>query len=239
MRSVLLLLFVSVGLLSGLNACLVPDSGDQSTQVDSATAAPSDLQRQVDSMRALTEDTTGLLKLETAGGEAVSDSVIRAVIAQRKRTGNTGVFSTQQLAQYFSGDWLGYRFTQPGGEVIRLADEGVNMSLYNYVMKKGSRTIRVNVTDLNGYESNLISAFNVHNDVLEYESGEERVKAVSISEQVVGFSTYYQKRERAEISLLVGNRFTVSMEATNVNSAAPLQEYARFLKLDRLAKAGQ
>lgn len=223
MRGYFVYLVLFGGLL--LNGCLVDENMNSGgTAADSAATAKDD------SLSNLVEG--------EFGEEVESDAKIRRIINRRAARGDTATVSVARLKSFVPDAYGDYDFSDLNGEQVNLPDEGLRMTILAFDLNNGNRTIKVKITDLNGYPKNLITNWKIHQRKVKFRSESERTQSYEVGDAIYGYETVRIREDKAVLSMLVGNRFLVALEGDKMNSSAPLKKFFKKMKLQEMARLG-
>ncbi len=153
-------------------------------------------------------------------------------IAERKAKGDTLAMPYEDLMKYLPEDIDGYKKGEPDGASINMPGSSYSTANADYTNDKGER-VKVTIVDYNqayAMYSGLTAmwAFSV-------DTPEEKSQGVKIDDKVAGWEQFKKKSGDAVITLGVGYRFWVQVEADNQKDTEWVKSVAKSIDLDKLA----
>jgi TPR repeat protein len=153
-------------------------------------------------------------------------------IAERKAKGDTLAMPYEDLMKYLPEKIDGYTKGEPDGASINIPGSSYSTANADYTNDKGER-VKVTIVDYNqayAMYSGLTAmwAFSV-------DTPEEKSQGVKIDDKIAGWEQFRKKSGDAVITLGVGYRFWVQVEADNQKDTEWVKSVAKSIDLDKLA----
>lgn len=169
----------------------------------------------------------------------LSTAPIRRIIETRRMRRDTLPMAAAQLEAIVPAEAIGFKRTAVKSETVVLPERGLSMVTIDFELARGNQTVVGSITDLNGAQDLLISMWKAHNRETDYNSNKEINKSMRLSAKLVGYENVKKVSKRAIVSVLVDNRFTVTLEGQGFESADPLKQYIKAMDLDRLFQSSR
>lgn len=153
-------------------------------------------------------------------------------IAERKAKGDTLAMPYEDLMKYLPEEIDGYKKGEPDGASINMPGSSYSTANADYTNDKGE-SVKITIVDYNqayAMYSGLTAmwAFSV-------DTPEEKSQGVKIDDKVAGWEQFRKKSGDAVITLGVGYRFWVQVEADNQKDTEWVKTVAKSIDLDKLA----
>lgn len=153
-------------------------------------------------------------------------------IAERKAKGDTLAMAYEDLMKYLPEEIDGYKKGDPDGASINMPGSSYSTANADYTNDKGE-SVKITIVDYNqayAMYSGLTAmwAFSV-------DTPEEKSQGVKIDDKVAGWEQFRKKSGDAVITLGVGYRFWVQVEADNQKDTEWVKTVAKSIDLDKLA----
>lgn len=153
-------------------------------------------------------------------------------IAARKAKGDTLAMPYEDLMKYLPEKIDGYTKGEPDGASINMPGSSYSTAEAEYTNDKGER-VKVTIVDYNqayGLYSGLTAmwAFSV-------DTPEEKSQGVKFDNNIGGWEQFQKKSGDATITLGVGYRFWVQVEADAQKDTEGVKSIAKMINLDKLA----
>jgi len=177
-----------------------------------------------------------LSKLKEAGGklEATLDAA-KEHRAERVKNGDTLALPYKDLEKYLPAEVSGYTAAEPSGQSMKTA--GMAFSSAERKFTKDSVEVTVKIMDYNGANQLYQGVAALASLGLESEDDETLLRAAPLTQNgVKGTETFHKKTGEADVTLAVGDRFTVTVSGTHQKDLAQVEAVAKSLDLDAMAK---
>jgi hypothetical protein len=174
----------------------------------------------------------GSLAVENIRQNSTSDC--DAKMKMRKAKGDTLAMPYAELQKYLPNSVTGYKAEKPDGSTI-------NMSGMSYSVA----SIRFSKDNINWFKITIIDynkAYGLYNSVtamwgsgMSIDSEQEKANGIKVSNSVAGWQVYKKTSKDATVSLGVGCRFWISVEASNQSDAEMALSVAKSMDLNKLS----
>jgi hypothetical protein len=156
--------------------------------------------------------------------------------AQRQQRGDTLAISYKELQRYLPASPAGYAPDgQPEGQSTNVAN--LHMSTASQEYKKGEQTLKVALVDYNGAATLFMGATAMMNNGMEIEDDNQLMRSLKLDQPgVKGLETLDKKDHKAAVTMAVGDRFLVTVEASGQNDTELVKSVANSLDLAPLAR---
>ncbi len=154
---------------------------------------------------------------------------------ERKAKGDTLAMNYKELQKYLPLSIDGYKTGEPNGTSINM--QGMSYSSAEATFKKDNGDhIKVTIIDYNAAYGIYTAATAMWAIGMNVETPEEKVSGIKMDNEIGGWETFKKKRKDATVTLGVGYRFWVNIEANNQESTDFIKSVAKSMRLDDLAK---
>ncbi|QIX63283.1 hypothetical protein FY528_13595 [Hymenobacter lutimineralis] len=177
-----------------------------------------------------------LAKLKDAG-ENIENTLdaAKAQREEREKRGDTLSLPYKELQTYLPTSISGFTAGNPEGQSTKMGS--IAFSTASREFTKDSVTIKTELMDYNGAHDLYQGAAAMFALGMESENDEELVKSTSLGiEGASGMENFHKKDGRAELTLTLGGRFLVKIEADKQKDLALVESVAKQIALDKLAK---
>jgi len=153
-------------------------------------------------------------------------------IAERKSKGDTLALPYEELMKYLPESIDGYTKGEPDGASVNVPGSSYSTADCEYTNDKGER-VKVTIVDYNqayGMYAGLTAmwAFSI-------DTPEEKSQGVKLDNKVAGWEQFQKKSGDATLTLGVGYRFWVQVEASGQKDTEGVKKIAKMIDLDKLA----
>jgi outer membrane murein-binding lipoprotein Lpp len=179
---------------------------------------------------------SNLSKLKDAGEklEANMDAA-KERRAERVKNGDTLALPYKDLEKYLPTEVSGYTAAEPSGQSMKTA--GMAFSTAERKFTRDSVEVTVKLMDYNGANQLYQGVAAMASLGLESEDDESLIRTTSLAQDgVKGTETFHKKTGEADVTLVVGDRFTVTVSGTHQKDLSQVEAVAKSLDLDAMAK---
>lgn len=153
-------------------------------------------------------------------------------IAERKAKGDTLAMPYEELMKYLPGSIDGYTKGEPDGASVNIPGSSYSTASAEYTKENGDR-VKVTIVDYNqayGIYTGLTAmwAFSI-------DTPEEKSQGVKLDDNIGGWEQFRKKSGDATITLGVGYRFWVNVEANSQKDTEWVKSIAKSIDLKKLA----
>jgi hypothetical protein len=154
----------------------------------------------------------------------------------RKQRGDTLALNYKELQKYLPASPAGFvPAGQPEGQSTNMAN--VHMSTASQQYQKGDQTVTVALVDYNGAAALFMGATAMMNNGLEIEDDQQLMRSLKLDRPgVKALETLDKQEHKATVTMGVGDRFLVTVEASGQQDTELVKTVANSLDLDALAK---
>ena len=175
-------------------------------------------------------------KLSEAGDKmqsAMKESAGRQ--AERVRKGDTLALPYKELETYLPASISGYTAAAPEGESMKTS--GMSFSTATRKYTQGDNSVEVKLIDYNGAHTLFQGVSAIFGMGMESENDETLTRTSPMKlEGTRAMETLNKKDGDAELSLVAGDRFMMSIKATHQKDFALVESVAQQLDFSKLAK---
>ncbi len=153
-------------------------------------------------------------------------------IAERRAKGDTLAMPYEELMKFLPASIDGYTKEEPNGATVNVPGSSYSSADCNYTNDKGER-VHVTIVDYN-------QAYGMYNGLtamwaFSVDTPEEKSNGVKLDNNIAGWEQFRKKSGDAVITLGVGYRFWVQVEADAQKDTEGVKEIAKSIDLDKLA----
>ncbi|MCR5886280.1 hypothetical protein LRS06_00535 [Hymenobacter sp. J193] len=177
-----------------------------------------------------------LAKLKDAG-ENIENTLdaAKAQREEREKRGDTLSLPYKELQTYLPAEISGFTAGNPEGQSKKMG--GFAFSTASREFTKDSVTIITELIDYNGAHDMYQGAAAMFALGMESENDEELVKSTSLGiEGASGMENFHKKDGRAQLTLTLGGRFMVRVDADKQKDLSLVESVAKQIDLKKLAK---
>lgn len=156
-----------------------------------------------------------------------------AKMKERRAKGDTLAMNYKELQKYLP-QIDGYTMGEPDGGMINMPGMSYSNGEAEYTDADG-HTVRVQIIDYNQAYGLYSAAAMVWTTGMSMENDDEKAGGVKINDNVAGWESFRKKEGRATVTLGVGYRFWVNVEADNQKDTEWVKSVAKMIDLDKLA----
>lgn len=154
---------------------------------------------------------------------------------ERRKKGDTLAIPYKDLQAYLP-EVSGYSSEQgPKGSQMNTPGLG-SWSQAEQAFVNGDKNVTVSIMDYNAAHQAFIGLTSMYGLGMSYEDDDKRQGGVDLGmKDVKAYETIYKKDKRAELVLVVGDRFIVDLKSNGEEDEGFLRSVAKNMKLDELA----
>lgn len=152
---------------------------------------------------------------------------------ERRAKGDTLAMPYADLQKYLP-TLDGYTMGEPDGATVNMGVMSYSSAEARY-KKEGGGKVKVTIIDYNQAYSMYTAATAMWAMGMSVDTPTEKAGSVKIGDNIAGWEVFKKKRNRAEITLGVGSRFWVQVEADNQENTDYVKEIAKKIDLDKLS----
>lgn len=154
----------------------------------------------------------------------------------RKQRGDTMALPYKELQQYLPASPAGFAPDgDPEGQSTNMGS--MHLSTAGQKYRKGEQTLSVSLVDYNSAAPLFMGATAMMNNGLEIEDDDQLLRGLKLDQPgVKGMETLDKKGHKATVTMGVGDRFLVTVEASGQNDTELVKSVAGSLDLGGLAK---
>lgn len=171
----------------------------------------------------------GKMGTAMANGTKSADEAIKA----RRAKGDTLAMHYTELQKFLPTTLAGYTAKEPNGSTVNMM--GASYSNAEIRFRNGNDDVKITIIDYNQAYSIYSAATMMWTIGMSVDSPEERAGGIKFDNRIAGWETYRKKSKRAELTLGVGSRFWVQVEADNQENTDYVKSVAKSIDLDGLA----
>ncbi|MBC7862834.1 MAG: hypothetical protein IAF38_07655 [Bacteroidia bacterium] len=153
---------------------------------------------------------------------------------KRRERGDTLAMPYAELQKFLPAAPAGYTAEEPGGNTINMP--GASYSNAEVKFKKGDDYVKVVIMDYNQAYGMYTAATAMWAMGLSVDSPEEKAGGVKLDGNIGGWEVYRKKAKSAAVTLGVGSRFWVSVEASNQESSENVKNIVKTIDLKKLSE---
>jgi hypothetical protein len=184
-------------------------------------------------------ETTQALKNVEQMSEAASD--IQAATdkyeqrrKERIKNGDTIAMPYKDLQVFLPASISGYTAGEPSGETVNMPGMSTSTASRDYT--KGNDNVSVEIMDFNGASGLWIGATAVFKANLSMEDDNQKSGTFQTgNERISGWEEYQKQGKDAKVMYMVGDRFMVTVSATNQSSTEFCKSIGKSIDLAKLA----
>ena len=159
---------------------------------------------------------------------------------ERKERGDTLAINFRELQKYLPTEIPGYTAEKPEGETMNMMGISYSEASIKFVKKTedgNQERIKITILDYNSATSIFFTAaaWMATNYSVENSDGYSKTFDPGI-EDCYGFEEYKIKQKTASITVAVGYRFIITIEANNQSGTDKLKEMLKLIDLKKLVK---
>lgn len=153
---------------------------------------------------------------------------------ERIKKGDTIAIPYKDLQAYLPASVSGYTAGEPDGETVNMP--GMSTSTASREYTKGNDNVRVEIMDFNGASGLWIGATAVFKANLSMEDDDQKSGSFQTgNEWISGWEEYQKKGKDAKVMYMVGDRFMVTVSASNQSSTDFCKSVGKSIDLKKLA----
>lgn len=182
------------------------------------------------------ESYNAVSKLGDIGKEMASNmDEAKTKRAERVKSGDTLSLPYKELQQYLPKEVSGYTAGELSGSSQKMS--GISYSSAEREFAKGEDRVKVALVDYNGANQIYEGLAAMATLGMEHENDEEIMGPTALKvDGVKGMDTFRKKEGTAEMTLVAGGRFMVTLSATKQKDMEFLKSVAEEMDLGKLAK---
>ncbi len=167
---------------------------------------------------------------ETNEAQAAADKKI----AERRAKGDTLAMPYEELMKYLPESIDGYKRQEPDGESVNMTGMSFSSANVDFENEKGER-ISVKIVDYNQAYGLYTTATAMWALGMSIDSPEEKAQGVKFEDDIAGWESIRKKSGDATVTLGVGYRFWVEVQADGQKDCENVKSIAKKIDLKKLA----
>jgi hypothetical protein len=205
----------------GLLSCGGKKAGDDTTGNDEVTKV---------------KNTLGAVgAMATVGKEMKKENeVAQAKIKERRAKGDTLAIPYADLMKYLPASIDGYKAGEPDGSTVNMPGASYSAVNVNFKNDKGDH-VKVTLMDYNAAYGLYSSVTALWTMGMSIDSPEEKANGVKFDGEIGGWEDYHKKSKAAQLTLGIGYRFWLQVEANNQESNDFIKSVAKSMDLAKLS----
>ncbi|MEZ5082811.1 MAG: hypothetical protein R2750_05115 [Bacteroidales bacterium] len=149
-------------------------------------------------------------------------------------TAQDEVMNYKDLQSYLPTSINGYEAGEPGGSTMNMQNMSFSSADIEFTNANGDN-IRITLVDYSAAISMYQAATAMWNAGMSFEDDESVAKSVKWDENIMGWEEYRKMDKEANLSLGIGNRFFLSIQADNQNNIDFVKSIAKSMALNELS----
>ena len=173
----------------------------------------------------------GLMKAGTEMAKSAKES--ESKMKERRAKGDTLAMHYTELQKYLP-TISGYTMGEPDGGSVNMTGMSYSNAEGKYKNEKGKR-VKVSIIDYNQAYALYLTATAMWAMGLSVDSPSEKACGFKIDETTGGWESFKKKSKRAEVTLGIGDRFWIHVEAEDQENTDFVKEIAKSIDLSKLS----
>lgn len=175
-----------------------------------------------------------LSNLSKAGKEMKNNlSKAEEKIKERKERGDTLAMHYEKLMEFLPEEIDGYKRKEPNGSSVNMAGMSYSSVDARYEKEDGEY-IKITIVDYNQAYGIYQSATAMWAMGMSIDTPTEKANGVKLNDEIAGWETFKKKSKEATLTLGVGYRFWLNIEANKQENTDFLKNVAKRIDLDKL-----
>lgn len=164
-------------------------------------------------------------------GQTASDYA--QIMKDRRAKGDTLAMPYAQLQKYLPQSVSGYTAGKPDGASVNMGQASYSTATIKFT--NGNDWVKVAIVDYNQAYGMYASLTSVWAMGMSVDSPQEKADGIKLDNNVGGWEDYKKNNKEAIITLGVGSRFLVSVDASNQTDTEFAKSIAKSIDLSKLA----
>lgn len=160
--------------------------------------------------------------------------IISMLISAFQLTAQDEVMNYTDLQGYLPTSIDGYEAGEPGGSTMNMQGMSFSSADIEFTNSNGDN-IRITLLDYSGAVSMYQAATAMWSAGMSFEDDESIAQSVKWDENIMGWEEYRKKDKEANLSLGIGDRFFLSIQADNQNNIDFVKNIAESMSLSELS----
>lgn len=179
-------------------------------------------------------------KAMTGSGNSISNAVTNAANAsqekmkERRAKGDTLAMPYADLQKYLPQSIDGYKADKPDGATVNMGQVSYSSAIIRFSKDNGD-WVKVSIIDYNQAYQLYSGATALWAMGMSVDSPQEKAEGVKLDNNVTGWEVYQKNSKNATITLGVGSRFLVSVDANNQTDVEMVKSVIKTIDLSKLA----
>jgi hypothetical protein len=161
-------------------------------------------------------------------------NIAETKLKERRERGDTLAMHYEKLIQHLPTEISGYNRKEPTGSSVNMAGMSYSNAEVRYENENGN-FIKITLIDYNQAYGVYQSATAMWALGMSIDSPEEKSNGIKINEEVAGWETFKKKSKNAALTLGIGYRFWLNIEANNQENTDFVKEVAKKVDMDKLS----
>lgn len=149
-------------------------------------------------------------------------------------TAQNEVMNYKDLQSYLPTSIKGYEASEPGGSTMNMQGMSFSSADIEFTNANGDN-VRITLLDYSGAISMYQAATAMWAGGMSFEDDESVAKSVKWDENIMGWEEYRKKDREANLSLGIGERFFVTIQADNQDNLDFVKSIAKSMSLSELS----
>lgn len=164
-----------------------------------------------------------------------SMNTAEAKIKERREKGDTLALNYEALIKYLPQNIDGFTRDEPTGSSVNMSGMSFSNAEVEFSNKNGN-TIKVTLIDYNQAYGMYQAGTAMWAMGMSIDSPEEKAGGIKLNDEVAGWEVFQKKSKDATITLGIGYRFWLSIEADNQENTEFIKQVAKNIDLENLSK---
>jgi len=139
-----------------------------------------------------------------------------------------------ELQNYLPTSLSGYTADEPGGSSMNMQGMSFSNAEIAFTNDAGDE-VHINLMDYVGAASMFQAATAMWASGMSFEDGDTKAWSLEWSENITGWAEIQKADKEVQLALGIGDRFFLSIEATNKTDISFVEDIAKGMKLEELA----
>lgn len=153
---------------------------------------------------------------------------------ERRAKGDTLAMPYTELQKYLPSSVDGYKAEKPNGATINMMKMSYSSADIKFKKDNGD-WVKVTIVDYNQAYNLYTAATAMWTMGMSIDTPEEKMNSINFDNTVGGWEVYKKNRKDATVTLGVGSRFWVNIEANNQNDTEMIKSIAKTMDLSKLS----
>ncbi|HXB13021.1 MAG TPA: hypothetical protein VNZ45_13620 [Bacteroidia bacterium] len=163
-----------------------------------------------------------------------TEDTYAAKMKERRAKGDTLAMPYADLQKYLPQSLDGYTAEKPDGASVNMGRTSYSSANIRFKKDNGD-WVKVTVIDYNQAYNLYATASMVWKMSVSMDSPDKKMNSIKLDNTEGGLEAYNKKNKEAKITLGVGSRFWIDVEASNQNDLGMVESVAKSLDLSKMA----